>query len=384
MTRKELKTTGLLAGIYMTRMLGLFLIFPTFSALAQGLAQVTPTKIGLALGIYSLAQALLQIPIGWLSDIIGRKKVLYFGLTLFFLGSLLASATPNINVMIAARLLQGMGAVSAVCLAYVGDSIRPSEQGKAMMIVGMAIGAAFMLAFVLGTAISQHWGLSGIFRATALLALLALFFAYLLPQAEQTKSLFSPKQLVGIIANKRLFIVNLQVLVLHMTLSASFFLLPLLIGEISSFFGGQLYTLPLIITAVVVAPLVRNRDKGVARLPYFWSIFALALLLLAILPVYQQASAFMAVVSVFFVGFTLVETLLPAQLFQFVKAENRGASSGTFSLFQFSGSFLGGLLGAKYYAILSVNGTIQSGFYLLAIPVVAMAVVGLFTHKQQR
>ncbi len=381
MTKQEIKTILLLAGIYTSRMLGLFLIFPSFSLLAKDFAHATPTKIGLALGIYSLVQATLQIPAGWLSDIIGRKKVLYIGLTLFFCGSVLASLTNDLHWLIVARCLQGMGAVSAVCLAYVGDSIRGSEQSKAMMIIGISIGASFMLALIVGSVISAHWGLVGIFRVTALLALCALWFAYLLPTPAQTLTTFNGKQFARTLLNKALFAVNIQVALLHMNLSACFFLIPLLLSERYYDNIHVIYIIPLVITAGVVGPLVRNRDQGVARLPYFWSVFALSLVILASFAVFASPVTLALTMTIFFCGFTLVETLLPARLLMVAKDNARGTSSGIFSLYQMGGSFLGGLLGAKCYTIFATSGTIQSGFYVLAAPAIAVA-ASLFMNKQ--
>lgn len=387
MTATEIKTILLLAGIYTTRMLGLFLIFPTFSLLAQDLNNATPDKIGWALGIYSLAQAVLQIPAGWLSDLIGRKKVLYLGLSLFLLGSIMAALTDDLDVLIIARLLQGMGAVSAVSLAYIGDSIRGSQQGKAMMIIGMAIGFSFMLAFILGPLISRFWGLSGIFYVTALLALSAIGFVYFLPTAPQTLGRFKGKTLIDTLCSRPLFAVNSQVGLLHMILSACFFLIPILLGTSDDEVErnlATLYVIPLLITAVVIAPLVRDRDRGVARLSIFWLVLMVALGLLGAFPVFESDTAFIIVMTVFFCGFTLVETLLPARLLQFSDPANRGASSGVFSLYQLGGNFLGALFGAKCYAIFAVNDTIQTTFYILAFVAALAAVTNTFTHHQQQ
>ncbi|PID64261.1 MAG: hypothetical protein CR977_04150, partial [Gammaproteobacteria bacterium] len=336
--------------------------------LAQDLANATPAKIGLALGIYSLAQAVLQIPAGALSDIIGRKKVLYAGLILFLLGSLLATLTDNIDLLIVARLLQGMGAVSAVCLAYVGDSIRGSEHGKAMMIIGLSIAAAFVLAFFFGAMVGHWWGLSGLFALMTLLSVVALGCAYALPPPQQQRSAFVAKTFYSLLKQGNLWVVTGQIGLLHLILSASFFLFPLLLADgLPNANTALIYVLPLFGALLMVAPLARNRDRGVASLPWFWGVFTIALALTPVLPTFQFTAVFIGVLWLFFSGFTLIETLLPARLLQLTDPATRGTSSGIFSVFQFSGNFLGALLGAKCYATLSASGTIVSAFYLLAI-----------------
>ena len=70
-----------------TRMLGLFMLFPVMSVYASDYSSTTPFLIGLAIGIYGLTQACLQIPFGYLSDRFGRKPLLLAGLSLFLLRS---------------------------------------------------------------------------------------------------------------------------------------------------------------------------------------------------------------------------------------------------------------------------------------------------------
>ena len=100
MTAGERRATLGLAGVYGFRMLGLFLILPVFALFAEGLPGATPFLTGLAIGIYGLTQAALQIPFGLLSDRIGRKPVIFGGLLLFALGSVIAAMAEDIWLMI--------------------------------------------------------------------------------------------------------------------------------------------------------------------------------------------------------------------------------------------------------------------------------------------
>lgn len=383
MNSLERKTVILLAGIYASRMLGLFLIFPTFSLLANGLANATPTKIGLALGIYSLAQAVLQIPVGMLSDIIGRKKVLYAGLSLFLLGSILAAFATDINTMIIARLLQGSGAVSAVCLAYVADSIRGENHGKAMAIIGMSIGTSFIVSFVIGSMIG---GLTGLFILMIVLATLALLFAYALPKPPQKLAVFDPADFMRVAKDARLLLVNTQIALLHMSLSASFFLLPILL---KSHFPDSnrivLYVLPIIFAFIFAMPLIRKTRGIVAKiLPWQWLVLSVALILFSFSATLQHLWLFMLVLGLFFFAFTYIEAMLPSRLFQLATETSRGATSGVFSVYQYSGNFLGGWIGAKLYTIYSTDGTIESAFYVLSALTLVVTAVTFFIQRQTK
>lgn len=383
MNKLEIKTVILLAGIYASRMLGLFLIFPTFSLLARGLEDATPLKIGLALGIYSLAQAVLQIPAGMLSDIIGRKKVLYGGLTLFLLGSILAAFAKDIDTMIIARLLQGSGAVSAVCLAYIADSVRGEQHGKAMAIIGMSIGASFIISFMIGSMIS---GLTGLFVIMVVLSTFALLFAYALPKPPQKLAVFDLAEFLRVAKNSRLFLVNIQVALLHMSLSASFFLLPILLkSHFPDSSRAALYVLPILLSFVFAMPLIRKTRDSVAQfLPWQWLVLSSALILFSLSETLEQQWLFMTVVGIFFFAFTYIEAMLPTRLFQLAKETSRGATSGVFSVYQYSGNFLGGWVGAKLYTIYATNGTIQSSFYVLAALTLLVAAITFFIQRQTK
>ena len=75
--RKSLLT---IASLYWVRMLGLFMILPVLSIYGIQYEGSTAALIGLALGIYGLTQACLQIPFGWASDRWGRKPMLVLSL----------------------------------------------------------------------------------------------------------------------------------------------------------------------------------------------------------------------------------------------------------------------------------------------------------------
>ncbi len=110
MTALERRTVGSLALLYSFRMLGLFMVLPLLALYAADLPGASPTTIGLALGIYGLGQALLQVPLGWLSDQIGRKPVIIGGLLMFAFGSVVAATADSIYWVIIGAI------ITIVCL----------------------------------------------------------------------------------------------------------------------------------------------------------------------------------------------------------------------------------------------------------------------------
>ena len=146
MSPMELRAGVSLASLFGLRMLGLFLILPVFAVHAPQLSGGDNlTLVGVALGAYGLAQAILQIPFGMASDRLGRKPVIAFGLIVFALGSFLAASATDIYVAIAGRALQGAGAISSVVVALAADLTREEHRTKTMGMIGATIGFAFAL-----------------------------------------------------------------------------------------------------------------------------------------------------------------------------------------------------------------------------------------------
>jgi MFS family permease len=81
MTPDERRSAFSLASIYALRMLGLFMVMPVFMLEARHYEGGDDlSAIGMAMGVYGLVQAVLQIPFGMAADRFGRKRVIYLGL----------------------------------------------------------------------------------------------------------------------------------------------------------------------------------------------------------------------------------------------------------------------------------------------------------------
>ena len=122
--KTEVVTVSLLSLVLFLRMFSIFLVLPVFNILAQEINNANFFLVALAFGIYGLTQGLCQLPAGYFSDVWGRKRILIIALILFLIGSLLASYVTNIYWIIAARFIQGMGAMaSVVLLLYDADYV---------------------------------------------------------------------------------------------------------------------------------------------------------------------------------------------------------------------------------------------------------------------
>lgn len=349
----ERRSVLALALIYLFRMLGLFLILPVIGVAADGLTGADAALIGTAIGIYGLTQASLQIPMGMWSDKIGRKRVIVIGLLLFAIGSLICANADDIMVLIIGRAVQGAGAIASTLMALLSDVTREQNRTKAMAIVGISIGASFMLSLVLGPWIFALVGLSGLFYLSFVLSLLGIvLIVFAVPNIVQhtfrrdtTPSLTA---LGLVLKDSNLRFLNISVLLLHASLTALFVTVPgLLITQFDLPLSQHswLYLAIMGFAFAGMLPLVIIAEsKGKMK-----GVLVAVLMLLGISSILLQWAPYLWVFGVllwaYFVGFNSLEATLPSLISKLAPVGYRGTAMGVFSTHQFMGSFLGGVGG---------------------------------------
>ena len=350
-----------ISSIIATRMLALFLIFPVFSVYAEQYIDQTPYLIGLAIGIYGLTQAIFQIPFGYMSDQVGRKPLIYLGILLFLLGSVIAALSENIFTVIIGRALQGGGAISAVLMSFLADYVRPEQRSKANAFVGAQIGLAFMLSLVLGPVIASTYGISGLFWFIGGLSILALVIASQLPQVS-TKAQYSLTfSNFKKILTPTLIRLDLSVFVIHLILTCSFIVLPLLLVENNIFdkslHGNWKMYLPVMILSFIgMLPLIISAEKlQKHKLVLLLTILILITSQFLFYTLDLTFISFMLFLTLFFIAFNGIEAMLPSLLSRTADPDKRGLAMCVFSTSQFFGSFIGGVFGGWIYHKYGIN-----------------------------
>jgi len=354
MEREEFRATVSLAAVFSVRLLCLFMIYPVFAAYAQTLSGATPYLIGEALGIYGLTQGLLQIPFGLLSDKIGRKVMIVLGLILFGIGSAVAAVSTSIGGIIVGRALQGAGAVGSVILALVADLTAEDNRTKAMALVGITIGASFMVALVAGPITAKLIGVAGIFWLMVGLALVGIALtAFVVPSPRQLRvhrdAEAVPSLIGAVLRNTELLRLDLGIFSLHAMLTASFLVVPGLLREtfnLSIHNDWMVYLPVLVVSVAVMVPAIivaerHRRMKGVF-------VAAVVALLVSQVMLYLDAGnlyVLLAALVIFFSAFNVMEASLPSLITKVAPPDAKGTAMGLYSSLQFLGIFAGGIIG---------------------------------------
>jgi MFS family permease len=340
----ELRTGLTLAGIVAFRMLGLFMILPVFMLLAADMPGFTPAKAGLAVGIYGLTQAILQQPFGKLSDRFGRRPVMLAGLALFAAGGVVAAFADSMGMLIAGRALQGCGAIAGVALAFAADHTRAQNRSVVMAIIGMGIGASFLLSMMIAVPLSTLLGLNGLFWLTAVMGIMGMALVLSLPAAQVKKE--EVLQESG--QSATIWPFALSVCLLHAVMTLLFVVLPGMLVSQFSFeleYHWRIYVPSMMGSVVLVFPLlrhiaVRKQERRAMPLAFLALGGALGLMSLG-----GSLVAVMLFALVFFLAFNLLEAAMPSMVSQLIGSTGRGQKMGLYTTFQFLGAFLGGVGG---------------------------------------
>ena len=353
MLNEERKVVGVVALIAMFRMFGLFALLPVLSLYVSELKHATPFLIGMSVGAYGLTQAIFQIPLGMLSDKIGRKSVICLGLFIFILGSLVAAYSNTIYGVIAGRFLQGAGAISATLAALLADATRKEVRTKSMAFLGIGIGSSFLIALIFGPIIAAIFGVRALFFMAAVVAVVAIFLLLLIP-SNLTKTNTRVQLKIKEAFKTKLLIIDLHIFLLHLILTMIFVVIPFLLLDqlqIPLIDHWKMYVFSLLCSLAVTIPMIVNDGRVGKRIYLFLSISLL--LFSQLIMVFYSNSQLMVFFSlaIFFAGFNFMEASLPARLSILANDELRGTSLGIFSSFQFLGAFSGGLLGGWLMAL---------------------------------
>ena len=351
MTSVELRAGVSLAGVFGLRMLGLFFILPVLAVHAAHIrGGDNLTLVGIALGAYGLSQGVLQIPFGAASDRWGRKPVLYAGLLIFAAGSFLGCAADDIWTMIAARVLQGAGAISSVAMALAADLTREQHRTKIMAMIGSMIGLVFALSLVGAPLLYRSIGMDGLFALTGVLCLAAIAVVkFQVPEPPaKPRVAGAAGSLRAAVLDPELLRLNAGIFILHVVLYAMFMVVPprLVRAGLELPEHWKLY-LPVVLGSfVLMIPAVLYADRRNSAKPVLLASVVVLLAAEAAFAAFDRGLfAIAALMLAFFVAFNVLEAILPSLVSRIAPAQGRGVAIGVYNTTQTLGVFFGGLIG---------------------------------------
>lgn len=349
MIAAEWRAAGGLALIYALRMLGLFLVLPVLALGARDLPGATPVLVGLAVGVYGLTQAGLQIPFGFASDHFGRKRVIALGLLLFALGSAMAALATDVWWLILGRALQGAGAIAAALMALAADLTRDAVRTRTMAVIGISIGLSFSAALVLGPVLHAWIDLPGLFWLATGLSLAALLLLFTLVPTPARSSVHRDAEPVrsqfrGVLRHPTLLRLDAGIFVLHLVMTGTFVAVPLALVDagLPSVRHWELYLPVFGCSVALMGPLVMLADRR-ERMVFLLSIALVALAQTGLVLLHDALFGVGLALLAFFVGFNVLEATLPSLVSRSASAAGKGTAMGVYATSQFLGAFAGGV-----------------------------------------
>lgn len=376
-SKQETTALKTIASLYLVRMTGLFMVLPVLSLYGQNLQGATPLLLGLALGIYGLAQAALQIPFGAASDRFGRKSLLVIGFSLFIGGSLICAGAESVYTLIIGRLLQGAGAVSAVLLALVSDQISAENRTVSMAIIGVTIGISFGFSVIAGPLLASHLGgLDAIFYLNSILGILALALVVFVIRQPSMDVRSTKGQVRGSLKSALvpdLLRLDFGIFSLHFMQMCIWVSVPgILLGQLGIALEKHwmVYLASVGGGFILMVPFMRMWDKRGQNRRAIVAAISVCGISMLIMALGQIPMMFLLGLFLFFWGFNLLEATLPSTVTKVADNANKGAATGVYSTCQFLGVFFGGVTGG--WLLSSFDG--HSVFYVSA----ALSLIWLF------
>jgi len=341
-----------LAGIYLLRMLGMYMVLPVLSLHAAELAGATPLMTGLALGGYGLAQAALQIPFGVWSDRFGRRRVISIGLLVFAGGSVIAATSGNVVWLVVGRIMQGAGGVSAAVVALLADATRPGFRARAMAIMGASVGVAFAIGMISGPSLAARYGVPFLFWLTAGLSVLAALWVVTgVPRPERhvhdASVEWTPGHLTEVLRNPGMLRVDLGAFFLHSHVTAMFVAGPQLLGRhIPLEDHGTVYLVLVPIGLVVMGLTAFFADRrGLLKQAVLGGVGCVGVSALFMVGGSSQLMPVAAAMGFTILAVATAEPAAPSIVTHLANDNARGTAAGLYHMCQFTGSFFGGLVG---------------------------------------
>jgi MFS family permease len=375
---------SLLAGI---RTLGVSMIMPVFSFYANSLTGTTEPLVGIAMGIFAISQMLFQIPMGYLSDHMGRKTATIIGSFIYLLGTILCGLAGNIYFLIFARSIAGAGAVSGVAMTWITEGVNKKCRNKSMAYIGMGIGTAAVIGFPLSWFITSIQPANYVFYVCACFLLLALAYTFIFMEDENHKEvhrIHTYEEIIKIFKDLlhnrdflRLSIVGFSI---NVCFAGVFYIMPILIvGQTQLGSMWKIFAPTALIGTVLMFYFAHKADKkGSLQTVLIGLAFEFTGVLIPLLS--HSVYFLMPALIIFYSGHCILSTTLPVAISHFPLQRAKGTVMSIFTSAQFLGMGIGGIISGF---ILKLSSNCLFGFLCVIILCSLTAMAGYKNFNKQ-
>ncbi|MCU4136776.1 MFS transporter [Buchnera aphidicola (Sitobion miscanthi)] len=360
----ELQVTLSFCVIFLLRMLGMFMILPVLSKYGMYLDGANKFLIGFSMGTYGIAQIIFQIPFGMLSDKYGRKEMILIGLFIFFLGNFISANVHSIWGLIIGRFLQGSGAISGVCMAFLTDLIREKHHIKSIAAIGISFAVSFLIAIVSGPLIVKFFGFFSIFWISSFASIMCIIiFYFLIPYSKKitlkkNNTYYSYNEVFQFIFEKNNFRSYLGIFFLHFLLMINFMMIPnqFELSGLSLNDHWKVYLSTILISFFILSLFISYCKykyilENIIEICIFLIFFSEVIFL-----VIQNNLLFLIIsLQIFFISFNFLEVFLPSYLSKKSLNNYKGSIMSIYSTSQFLGISFGGILGGWLYSVFNFS-----------------------------
>ncbi|QCI17416.1 MFS transporter [Buchnera aphidicola (Aphis helianthi)] len=365
----ELQVTLSFCIVFLLRMLGIFSILPVLSKHGLYLNGGNKFLIGLSVSVYAITQMIFQVPFGVLSDKFCRKKIIIFGLFIFFIGSMIAANTNSIWGLIIGRAIQGAGAISGVSMALLSDLIRKENRIKSISAIGASFAISFLIAVVFGSLVIEKFNFAFIFWISAIFSIICMLIVFCtIPSYVNKKNRnnklkkeinFFNQNNIKYLFNINFFRFYFSIFCLHFLLTMHFLIIPhqLEISGLVLNYHWIVYLVTIIFSFFILYFIIFYGKfyfclKNIIEV----CVFFIFLSSLCFLFFYNNLLFLILSLQVFFIAFNILEIFLPSYLNQKISTNDyKGSIMSIYSTSQYLGISLGGIINGWLYTFLNVS-----------------------------
>ena len=372
LTKEQKRTLNVISFVEFSRMLGIFLVIPVIVIFA-GKFTSSGYLIGIAVASYEISMAIFQIPMGKLSDKIGRKNTIIVGLLPFIIGNIMTFYGTDIEILIISRFIAGAGAISSPAIAWAQETVDADKKALSMSYIGASIGLAFLLGTSFSPEISNIFGIRSVFLISALVGLISIFSIFI--SHDRSEDLSASSNEIKSSSIKWKVIILAMISFLISTTAFIFFYLLQVYSVHHYGFSGYSYILflPVIVGGVTAVILIEKFRKKKLTMPkeISFPVMGIGLAVLSLIAFINISPLEISILLIpFFIGYSFYELLMIPFLSGIIKIEDYGLGMGIFYSFQFLGSAAGALIGGEIIGNQSNSSIIQISLAVCLLTIV--------------